>query len=266
MQKESIVGYVFHESVMTEAEMRSVRQNPNGTVRIEAVLQEASLPNRNGREYPKQVLSQALATPYILEKLNTNSWAGEANHPITKDVNRQMMVDMNNVSHIIKKTWWDPKDSNLLIGIVETAGTITGKNMAGMITENNMQCSFSMRGLGDVVKTPRGVQVKSPLKLVCYDLVSFPSHTKAYQRKIIHEASPITVQEIAAYAASNSEDFKQLNESYFNLTNDALSLDLNENNELVVMDKNNGNKVQGVILLSAKINEEVNDFFSKFKF
>jgi hypothetical protein len=265
---ESIVGYVFHESVINEADMRSVKKNPNGTVRIEAVLQEASLPNRNGRIYPKNVLEEALRSGFIQEKLTTNSWAGEANHPVTKDVNRQLMVDMNNVSHIVKQTWWDPKDSNLLVGIVETAGTITGKNMAGMITENGMQCSFSMRGLGDVIKNPKGgVSVKSPLKLVCYDLVSFPSHQKAYQRKVINEATPITINQIAQYAADNSNEFKQLNEEFFQLTNDSLLLDLNENNELVIMDKkDNNNKVQGIILLNKQLNEEVNDFFNNFKF
>jgi len=264
--KENIVGYVFHESVMTEADVRSVKEQKNGTVLIEAVLQEANLPNRNKRIYPKNVIQEALETPYVREKLNTKSWSGEANHPAGNDVNRQMSIDMNNVSHIVKKTYWDPQDSNLLVGLVETAGTITGQNMAGLILKNGMECSFSMRGLGDVIKENNGcVRVKNPLKLICYDLVSFPSHTKAYQRKILmNEATAITVRNLAEYAAKDSNAFQQLNEEVFQFSNDDISFSLNEKQQLVITDKHTM-KPQGIVILETKIRNEIDDFFKNFK-
>jgi hypothetical protein len=259
MATENVVAYIFHESVVCESEFRSVRELKKDSVLIEAVIQEAELPNRNKRKYPKAVIQNALESPFVKEKVRTKSWLGEANHPVTTDINRQLNVDMNNASHVIKKTWWDVADPYLLIAQIQTAGTTTGRNMAGLILENEMECSFSMRGLGDVIKNRDGsVTVKQPMRLVTYDLVGYPSHEKAYQRKIISEALEVNVAQLAAYAGSHCNDFKSLNEDYLNLTNSAILFDLNEKHELVVKEKATG-KVKVVMLLETKMQNEIND-------
>lgn len=264
MNNDQVIGFVFHESVMNEADFRSVREVKNGIVRIETVLQEVNVPNRNNRTYPKHVIENALQSAFIKEKLATNSWLGESNHPNSKEMQRQLSVDMNNVSHVVKSTSWDPKDPNLLIGIVETAGTTTGKNMAGLILENGMQCSFSMRGLGDVTKGANGsVTVKAPMRLVCYDLVHFPSHIKAYQRQVISESSPITLDTIATYAAKNSDNFQQLNENFLQETFSDLKFSLDTKRHLVVSDAASGKNL-AIILPEKKMMNELNSILKNY--
>ena len=256
---DKVIGYVFHEATMNEGEIRSMERKRNGVVKMVAVLQEANLPNRNGRIYPKNVIVKALEAPFVQEKMKTNSLLGESNHPANADMQRQMTIDMNNVSHVIKKVWWDPSDSNLLLGEVETASTETGKNFAGLISENGMQASFSMRGLGDVVKGPKGVTVKDPLRIVTYDAVHFPSHAKAYMRNIVNESAvPVGVDALAKYAAENSKDFQQLNENVLCIAHDKLEFKLEEGGKLVIIDKEI-QRPAAVVLIETKLEREVND-------
>lgn len=254
---ERIVGYVFHEATMNEGEIRSMETKKNGVVKMIAVLQEANLPNRNGRIYPRAVIENALKAAFIQEKLKTNSLLGESNHPANADVQRQMSIDLNNVSHVIKKVWWDPQDSNLLLGEVETASTGIGKNFGGLISENGMQASFSMRGLGDVIKAGGKVTVKDPLRIVTWDSVHFPSHQKAYMRNVVNESAiPLSVSALARYAAENSKDFAQLNESVLCIAKDDLDFRLEEGGKLVVIDKKTS-RPAAQILVETNLEREV---------
>jgi hypothetical protein len=260
---DKVIGYVFHEATMNEGEIRSMERKRNGVIKMIAVLQEANLPNRNGRIYPKNIITKALDAPFIQEKLKTNSLLGESNHPSNPDFQRQTMIDMNNVSHVIKKVWWDPSDNNLLLGEVETASTETGKNFAGLISENGMQASFSMRGYGDVIKSPKGVTVKDPLRIVTYDCVHFPSHAKAYMRNIVNESAiPISVDALAKYAAQNSKDFQQLNENVLCIAADKLDFKLEEGGKLIIIDKEI-QRPAAVVLLETHLEREVNSALRK---
>jgi hypothetical protein len=264
--KAEFVGYIFCESVATEYDYRNVKRKKNGIAVIETVLQEAGIPNRNGRVYPKDVLSHALDGAYVQEKINTNSWLGESNHPNDKSLERQLSVDMNNTSHLITKYWWDKTDPNLLVGIVETAYNDIGRNLAGLILENNMRASFSMRGVGDVLKAGGRITVKKPMRLVTYDLVNYPSHVKAYQRStntIISEATPIPISELAVYAAERSEEFRQLNEEILHINESDLLLSFNENKNLVIGNRNT-EKPEAIIKLNSTVSKEIDSFFKNF--
>lgn len=174
-----------------------------------------------------------------------------------------MMVDINNVSHVIKKMYWDPQDPRLLLGEVETAGTTTGKNMAGLIRENGMEASFSMRGLGDVTKSNGTVTVKDPLRIVTYDLVHFPSHQKAYQRNLMESKQiPVSVNELAKYAADNSKDFAMLNESVLCIAKEYLEFQLDESGNLLVNDKATG-KPRVKMMVEQELAREVKDIYSR---
>jgi hypothetical protein len=256
---DKIVGYIFHESQMSESEIRSIERRRNGVVSMIAVLQEANIPNRNGRTYPKQVIVNALEGAFIKEKLATNSLLGEDGHPVTESIQRQVTIDQRNSTCVIKRFWWDDKDSNLLLGEVESAGTACGKDWAGLITENGMIPSWSMRGLGDVIKGIGGkVTVKDPLRIVTYDSVNYPSHTKAYMRSINEDvASPIRINALAKYAADNSKDFTQLNESVLCIAKDSLDFTMNESGQLTVIDKTSGSP-RAVLMLETALEREVN--------
>lgn len=146
------------------------------------VLQEADAPNRNGRIYPKRVLEKALNAPHIQEKLRTNTWYCECNHPMDSSVQRQMTVDLRNVAFLIKEIWWE---GNLLKGRCTTANTSVGKDMKGLI-EQGCQVAFSLRAQGNVHTNPVSglVEVEEGLQVLCYDFVAVPSHAKAFMEKI----------------------------------------------------------------------------------
>jgi len=227
---------------------------------MQVVLQEVNIPNRNGRIYPKKVVAKALDTAFIKEKLSTNSLLGEGGHPVTDSIQRQGTIDQNNVTHVIKGISWDPQDSNILLGEVESAGTSCGKDWAGLIIENGMIPSFSMRGMGDVMKSTNGtVTVKDPLRLITYDSVNFPSHQKAYMRSLREDCvQPVMLQKLAEYAASRCKDLQQLNEEVMCLTQDKIDFALNEKGQLAVIDKSNG-RTQAIMLLETSLNREVDD-------
>ena len=263
---DSVVAYIFNESPIVEAELRSIEKKKNGVVKMVAVLQEAELQNRNKRIYPKKVMDAALEAPYIKEKLRTNSLLGESSHPIDPSVQRQSTVMTDNASHVVKKIYWDKDDPNILLGEVETAFTITGRNFAGLITENNMQASFSMRGLGDVEKLPSGImRVKNPLKIITWDSVHFPSHEKAYMRNLINENTTmheVRISELARYAASNSKDLQQLNESFLEIAADKIEYRVNEKGILTIVEKVNRKPVAS-LLLETNLRNEVTSAFRR---
>lgn len=227
---------------------------PGDVIRMECILQDADSPNRNGRVYPKKVLENALNAQFIKEKIATNSWLGEMNHPPAgSNLQRQMNVDMRNVSHVIKKYWWDSKNPKLLMGLIETASTAVGKDFAGLIRDNGMVCSFSMRGGGDVVKKGGYSYVKDPMQLVTYDAVHFPSHKLAYMQKFTEDATiDVTVNMLNDYIASNSENFGIVMESLQCFS--GVSLDIKD--DKVIIKESASQKVLAYSLLEKKLSQE----------
>ena len=267
---EKILGYIFNESAINEHELRSVKQIGNNVIRMVAVLQEANLPNRNKRIYPKEVINEGINTPYIKEKLSTNSLLSELNHPTTNDMQRQMTIDMKNIACVIKEMYWDPKDPNLLLGNVETAGTSIGKDLAGLVLENNMQASFSMRGMGNVVNENGVAKVKGPLRVITYDTVHFPSHQKAYQRSIVNEfttmheaAIPVKASQLAKFVGESSKSAQVLNEQVLQIAKDALNFELDTDNNLILKENT---VVRAKVLLEKDLHKEVSNSIRRMFF
>lgn len=264
MQNTDVIGQIFHESSLAENDVRSVKRISKDRVKMEVVLQDVDSTNRNGRVYPKRVVENALKSEFITEKLRTKSLLGEANHPMPgSGLARQMMVDMSNVSHVIKEHYWDPKDSKTLLGIVETAGTGIGRDLAGLILENGMECSFSMRGAGDVIKKGAIVEVADPLKIITWDCVHFPSHKAAYMRSIVNESAPVTTGMLAAYIAEQSQNLTMLTENIecFAGGNMAFSI---ESGKVLITEKATG-KLRGYANLEEKLNTEYRNILSSIR-
>jgi hypothetical protein len=168
MAKDKIKGYMISEDVTTS--VPKVLSDKSGEVtRIETILQEGDLPNRNKRVYATNFLKKSLTADYVQERLRTKSWVGEAGHPLTPTVERQLYIDQSNISHLITKIWWE---GNLLKGIVECALTDRGRDMQGLVRQG-MQVAFSMRGFGPVSEKKGDiVYVKDPLHILTYDWIS----------------------------------------------------------------------------------------------
>jgi len=157
------------------------KKNPN-TVQFIAVMQEANKPNRNNRIYFKETLEQALKSPYVQERLATKSMFGEAGHPADGSVQRQMTIDQRNIAFIIEEFWWE---GDLLKAKVETADTVAGRDMKGLI-EQGSRVAFSLRAQGNVHYDTRmgATIVESPIQIATYDWVVNPSHEKAFLESI----------------------------------------------------------------------------------
>lgn len=178
-------NYILNEAAFTTPV--SISAKKTDSVEFIATMQESDAPNRNGRVYPKKVLEQALQSPYVQERLRTNSFIGEANHPLDTSVQRQMSVDLRNAAFIVKEFWWE---GNLVKARCETANTSVGRDMKGLI-EQGVQVAFSLRAQGNVHTNPVTglVEVEAPLQICTYDWVLCPSHSKAFMEKICEATS-----------------------------------------------------------------------------
>lgn len=174
---------IITESAFT-AMPNVVKRNPN-TVEFIAILQAANEKNRNGRYYPKSVLEEALNAPYVQERLRTNTFYGEAGHPMDTSMQRQLTIDQRNIACMVKEFWWE---GNLLKAKIETADTAIGRDMKGLI-EQGSRVAFSLRAQGNVHQDQQlnATVVDRPIQIVSYDWVVNPSHEQAFLQKISEE-------------------------------------------------------------------------------
>lgn len=175
--------YVINESAFSNGV--AIKQKNPHTIEFIAILQEANKKNRNGRIYPKEVLEQGINSPYLRERLATNTCYGEAGHPADTSVQRQMTIDQRNIAFLIHELWWE---GDLLKGHCETADTAVGRDMMGLI-EQGSKVAFSLRAQGNVHRDPvTGDQIVDPgIQICCWDWVVNPSHSVAYIENICEE-------------------------------------------------------------------------------
>jgi hypothetical protein len=158
----------FHIAKLSLSESK---MTPGGRMRIKGKLQESEVKNGNGRVYPKEVLQREVEK-YLEGSIKTNTAMGELDHP------ESTIVNLNNVSHIIKKVWWDGND---LMGELELLNTPSGK-IAQEIVSAGIPLGISSRGMGSVKQIGETVEVQDDFELLCWDLVSVPSTPGAYMK------------------------------------------------------------------------------------
>lgn len=208
---EQIVGYMFSESV-TESEPTNIKETSLGSVIIDTTLQDGDVPNRNDRVYPTSVIKNGIQGDYVQERLKTKSWFGEAGHPLSQSVQRQLRIEHDNISHRINKVWFE---DNLLKGEVETTLTARGNDMKGL-AKQGARLAFSLRGFGKVTEKKNNLlYIRDPLNILCYDWVIHPSHKTAYMNESFTGFDDVSVLKEDAYFVpiSSSEVNKFLNES-----------------------------------------------------
>jgi hypothetical protein len=183
---DKVIGYLMVcEAAPVADPQQTVVSDSNDTTVIQTTLQEGGRVNRNKRLYGTDLLTEAIKAPYVMERLKTKSFYGEAGHPDAPSMQRQLSYDHTRISHIITKVWME---GNLMKGLVETAQTNVGRDMQGLIRQKSIP-AFSMRGVGPIVEQKKDyVEIKRPLSLFCYDWVVHPSHDLAYMERVIQEA------------------------------------------------------------------------------
>ena len=167
--KQLLVDYTIFEispKIISESEARN-----NGKVIVTGVLQRAEAANQNGRVYPKEILEREVEK-YSKREIKENRALGELDHP------ESSVVNLKNVSHNVKKVWWDGND---VVGEVEILPTPSG-NILKELLKSGVTLGISSRGMGSVeqIEESGQVRVKDDFELVCWDFVSNPSTHGAF--------------------------------------------------------------------------------------
>ena len=148
-------------------------KSSNGRMLLQGKLQEAEVKNGNGRVYPREILEREVQK-YVDGPVKQNNAMGELDHP------EASIINLSNVSHNIKKVWWDGND---LMGQLELLNTPSGK-IAMELVSAGIPLGISSRGMGSVKQLGETVEVQDDFELLCWDLVSVPSTPNAYMQPV----------------------------------------------------------------------------------
>lgn len=263
-KRNDVVAYMLSETTSVGKPTILNSQHSESAI-IEAVLQNCKEFNRNKRNYPYKPLNAGLNDKRIRELIKNKSWVGEAGHPQNPTLQRQMSIDHSNISHRINSWRWEGDN---VVGIVETLNTHRGFDMRNLIRQE-LNTAFSLRAVGPVTKTAKGDVVQEPLSILTYDWVFIPSHSGAYQRKVVTGVNngdalsesyciPILQEQAIKFVKEESENFKIISEC---LEFHSQNIQLSENNRSVIVDMGEEGKM--VIGIEKYISQEVNSAFRK---
>ena len=137
---------------------------------IKGVFMQADVKNRNGRVYPKEILTNEVIR-YNKEFINNKRAFGELGHP------EGPVVNLERVSHMINKLY---PDGNNFIGEAKILDTPYGKIVKNLIDEG-AKLGVSSRGMGTLVHKDGANHVKDDFYLAtAADIVADPSAPNAF--------------------------------------------------------------------------------------
>jgi hypothetical protein len=153
-----------------------------GNPLVEGILATAEVKNGNGRYYSKELWEREIGN--YNELVKENRAVGELDHP------QDQVVNLKNVSHNIKKIWWD---GDKVMGVIEILPTPSGNILKALI-ENNITVGVSSRGMGSLKQVGEIMEVQDDFFLLCFDFVSTPSNPDSWMKPIREslEFSPLT--------------------------------------------------------------------------
>ena len=122
---------------------RSIKENK--PLRVSGIIQRAETKNQNERVYPKEVLMREIKK-YIEGPVKENRAMGELDHP------ESSIINLQNVSHTVKKCWWDGDD---VMGEFEILDTPAG-NILKALFAAGLTIGVSSRGMGSVEENSLG--------------------------------------------------------------------------------------------------------------
>lgn len=153
------------QDFLTEAEKLQVK---SGSMFLTGVMQRANAQNGNGRVYPRRILEREVENYRKL--ISENRALGELDHP------DDSVINLKNVSHVVKDIWWDGDN---VMGKIKILDTPSGK-IAKDLINSGVTLGISSRALGSVREQSGMTMVEEDLQLICFDLVAEPSTNKAF--------------------------------------------------------------------------------------
>lgn len=172
--------YILNEGDNVKSIPKNIKRSKNSEkIIMDVVLQTVNDINRNGRMYKKEVVQEGI--DMIKHRFDDQDLIGELDHPVDSDASRQVTCLYNEASHLIKEVGWD---GNKLIATIETlCATQKGRTLRDLALKDRLPIGFSFRGMADVKnRFENGVQfdeIVSPLYVLTWDAVSYPSHKEA---------------------------------------------------------------------------------------
>lgn len=146
------------------------KKSDRGNPLVEGILATVELKNGNGRYYKRELWEREIEKYQTLVKENRAT--GELDHP------ESQVVNLKNVSHNIKKTWWDGDN---IMGLIEILPTPPG-NILKTLFENNIMVGISSRGEGSLQQMGELLEVQDDFSLICWDFVSTPSNDNSWMK------------------------------------------------------------------------------------
>jgi hypothetical protein len=142
---------------------------------LEGIFMQAETKNRNGRVYPKAVLSKE-ADRYNRDYVSKGRAFGELGHPDSPTIN------LDRVSHMITRL--EP-DGNNFIGRAKILDTPNGKIVKSLL-DGGAQLGVSTRGVGSLKESNGFKLVQDDFHLAtAADIVADPSAPDAFVRGIM---------------------------------------------------------------------------------
>jgi hypothetical protein len=148
--------------------LRSLAGNPI----VEGILATSGIKNGNGRYYAKDLWQREIDK--YEEVVKQNRATGELDHPDSS------IINLKNVSHIIRDMWWDGDD---VVGKIEILPTVSGNILKALI-DNGVQVGVSSRGMGSLKQVGEVLEVQDDFELLCWDFVSTPSNPGSYMHLV----------------------------------------------------------------------------------
>ena len=142
---------------------------------IEGIFMQAEAENKNGRIYPKHILSREVKR-YNESAVHSGRALGELGHPEGPTIN------LERVSHQIKEL---REDGDNIIGKAKILDTPYGKIVKSFLDEG-ITLGVSSRGMGSLIERKTGIQeVQDDFVLCTVDIVADPSAPDAFVNGIM---------------------------------------------------------------------------------
>jgi hypothetical protein len=164
----------------------------NSNLLVEGILATAEVKNGNGRYYSKDLWEREINK--YMENVKANRALGELDHPDSQ------IINLKNVSHNIKKIWWD---GDQVMGAIEILPTPSGNILAALF-QNNIPVGVSSRGMGSLKQMGEIMEVQDDFELLCWDFVSTPSNPGSYMKEVGMMNESKMPQQINKYSKVNS--------------------------------------------------------------
>jgi hypothetical protein len=164
---------VLIETSLFNAKPVRLTENVGGTgnILVEGILATAEVKNGNGRYYSRELWEREIKK--YMDNVQHNRALGELDHPDSS------IINLKNVSHNIKKIWWD---GDHVLGMIEILPTPSG-NILKALFENNIPVGVSSRGMGSLKQMGEVMEVQDDFELLCWDFVSTPSNPGSYMKE-----------------------------------------------------------------------------------